>query len=271
MQLSDRVAVVTGAGSGLGEAISRRFAAEGAAVVLNDVTIDRASRVAEDLATPGHAVAADVSDSGSVDAMFAEVVDRFGRVDVLVNNAGIGFGAQHEIDRFNEQAEAVVDAMMAGSPPPPDPWDCFRHITDDSWRRMIDIHLSGTFYCMRAAVPLMERGASVINMSSVGALLGQPGLPHYAAAKAGILGLTRAVAAEVAPKGIRVNAILPGPILTPLADAFSPKLHAMLVSGVPMGRPGQPEEVAATATFLASDESSYLTGQSISPGGGIHM
>jgi 3-oxoacyl-[acyl-carrier protein] reductase len=117
----------------------------------------------------------------------------------------------------------------------------------------------------------MTRGAAIVNMSSVGAVLGQPGLPHYAAAKAGILGLTRSIAGEVAPKGIRVNAIMPGPILTPLAEAFSPKLSAMLVSGVPMGRPGLPEEVAAAALFLASDESSYLTGQAISPGGGIAM
>jgi 3-oxoacyl-[acyl-carrier protein] reductase len=271
MMLRDRVALVSGGGSGLGEAISRRFAAEGATVAVNDLTIDRAARVADDLETPGHAVAADVADSAAVNGMVAEVVERYGRLDVLVNNAGIGFGEQHEIDRFNEQGEAVVDAMMSGSPPPADPWDCTPHITDESWHRMIGIHLSGTFYCIRAALPVMTSGASIVNMSSVGAVLGQPGLPHYAAAKAGILGLTRAVAGEVAPRGIRVNAILPGPILTPLAQAFSPKLHAMLVSGVPMGRPGMPAEVAATALFLASDESSYLTGQSLSPGGGIYM
>ena len=271
MRLRGSVALVTGGGSGLGEAISRRFAAEGATVVVNDVTLDRAELVARDLDQPGEAVAADVSDSGAVNTMFAEVADRHGRLDVLVNNAGIGFGEQHEIDRFNEQGEAVVDAIMSGSPPPADPWDATPHITDASWRRMIDVHLSGTFYCTRAALGMMGRGASIVNMSSVGAVLGQPGLPHYAAAKAGILGLTRSIAGEVAPRGIRVNAILPGPILTPLAEAFSPKLHAMLVSGVPMGRPGMPDEVAATALFLASDESSYLTGQSLSPGGGIHM
>ena len=271
MRLPDRVALVTGGGSGLGEAISRRFAAEGATVVVNDITVERAVAVADSLAGPGHAIAADVADSSSVAAMFGEVADRYGRLDVLVNNAGIGYGDQAEMDRFNEQGGAVVDAMMSGQPPPADPWDCTAHITDESWHRMIEIHLSGTFYCTRAALPLMSSGAAIVNMSSVGAVLGQPGLPHYSAAKAGILGLTRAVAAEVGPKGIRVNAIMPGPILTPLAEAFSPKLHAMLVTGVPMGRPGMPDEVAAMALFLASDESSYVTGQAISPGGGIHM
>jgi 3-oxoacyl-[acyl-carrier protein] reductase len=271
MSLMGRVALVTGGASGLGEAISRRFAAEGATVVVNDLTLDRAAVVADELDRTGHAVAADVADSAAVNAMFAEVSDRYGHVDVLVNNAGIGYGERHEIDRFNEQGEAVVDAMMSGAAPPADPWDFTVHITDESWRRVIDVHLSGTFYCIRAALPLMSTGASIVNMSSVGAVLGTPGVPHYSAAKAGILGLTRAVAGEVAPRGIRVNAIMPGPILTPLAEAFSPKLHAMLVSGVPMGRPGMPDEVAATALFLTSDESSYLTGQSISPGGGIHM
>jgi 3-oxoacyl-[acyl-carrier protein] reductase len=271
MSLQDRIAVVTGGGSGLGEAISRRFAAEGAQVVVNDLTEERAAAVACELDPPGHAIAADVADSAAVNAMFAEVADRYGRVDVLVNNAGIGYGDRDEIDRFNQQGEAVIDAMASGSPPPENPWDFTVHITDESWRRVVDIHLSGTFYCIRAALPLMSRGASIVNMSSVGAVLGTPGVPHYSAAKAGILGLTRAVAGEVAPRGIRVNAIMPGPILTPLAEAFSPKLHAMLVSGVPMGRPGMPHEVAATAYFLASEESSYLTGQSISPGGGIHM
>jgi 3-oxoacyl-[acyl-carrier protein] reductase len=274
VQLQDRVALVTGGGSGLGEAISRRFAAEGATVVVNDLTADRAAAVADTLATngkPAHAVGADVADSAAVNAMFEEVSERYGRLDVLVNNAGIGHGDQAEMDRFNAQGEAVIDAMMSGQPPPADPWDFTVHITDESWRRLIDVHLSGTFYCIRAALPLMSSGSSIVNMSSVGALLGQPGVPHYSAAKAGILGLTRAIAGEVAPRGIRINAILPGPILTPLADAFSPKLHAMLVNGVPMGRPGQPDEVAATALFLASDESSFMTGQSLSPGGGIHM
>jgi len=271
MRLRDRVALVTGGGSGLGEAISRRFAAEGATVVVNDVGEDRAKAVAADLERPGEVAVADVSDSASVNAMFAAVADKLGRLDVLVNNAGIGYGDKAEMDRFNSQAEAVVDAMMTGSPPPADPWDCFPHITDESWQRMIGTHLSGTFYCMRAAIPLMGSGASIINMSSVGALLGQPGLAHYSAAKAGILGLTRAVAAEVAPRNIRVNAILPGPIITPMAEHFSPKLTGLLLSGVPMGRPGQPDEVAATALFLASDESSFITGQQISPGGGISM
>ncbi len=269
MRLQDRVALVTGGGSGIGEAISRRFASEGATVVVNDLSLERAAAVADEL--PGaHALAADVADSAAVSAMFGDLAGRLGRLDVLVNNAGIGYGNREEIDRFNEQAEALLDAMATGVPPS-DPWDFTPHISDESWHRLIDVHLSGTFYCIRAALPLMRTGGSIVNMSSVGAMLGQPGLPHYSAAKAGILGLTRAIAGEVGPRGIRVNAILPGPILTPLAEAFSPKLHGMLVRGVPMGRPGQPDEVAATALFLASDESSYVTGQSISPGGGILM
>jgi 3-oxoacyl-[acyl-carrier protein] reductase len=269
MQLDGRIALVTGGGSGIGEAISRRFAAEGATVVVNDVTVDRAKAVASTLDS-SHAVGADVSDSAAVDAMFDEVRDRFGTLDVLVNNAGVAYGDRAEMDRFNEQAEALIAGMATGQPPE-DPWDLTPHITDESWQRVIGIHLSGTFFCTRAALRIMERGAAIVNMSSVGALLGQPGLTHYSAAKAGILGITRTVAAEVARRGIRVNAILPGPIQTPIADAFSPQLQAMLVTGVPMGRVGDPSEVAATALFLASDESSFLTGQSVSPGGGIHM
>jgi 3-oxoacyl-[acyl-carrier protein] reductase len=269
MRLEGRIALVTGGGSGIGEAISRRFASEGATVVVNDLSTERAAAIADTL--PGaHAVGADVADSAAVAAMFKDVEERYGRLDVLVNNAGIGYGDPAEMDRFNQQAEALIDGMATGAPPA-DPWDFTPHITDESWHRVISVHLDGCFYCMRAAIPLMQNGGAIVNMSSVGALLGQPGVPHYSAAKAGILGLTRAVAGEVAPRGIRVNAILPGPIQTPLAEAFTPKLSAMLVTGVPMGRVGQPEEIAATALFLASDESSYLTGQGISPGGGIHM
>ena len=270
--LDGRVALVTGGGSGIGEAISIRFAAEGAHVYVNDLTAERAAVVSDRLDGSGdaHAVGCDVSDSAQVTAMFDAVRDEYGRLDVLVNNAGIGFCEQGEMDRFNSQAEALIDGMATGAPPA-DPWDFTPHITDESWNRMIGIHLNGCFYCTRAALGLMGSGGSIVNMSSVGAVLPQPGLPHYSAAKAGILGLTRAVAAEVAPRNIRVNAIMPGPIDTPIATGFSPKLGAMLVSGVPMGRRGEASEIASTALFLASQEGSYVTGQAVSVGGGIWM
>ena len=150
-------------------------------------------------------------------------------------------------------------------------WDITREMTDEDWHRMIGVHLNGTFFCSREALKLMSarnRGV-IINMSSVAALMGIEVAPHYGAAKGGILAFTRSLSREVASRGIRVNAICPGWVETPMTQPFSPLFRAFATSQVPMGRWAQPPEIAQTALFLASDDSSYFTGQWFSPNGGL--
>ncbi|HZP29728.1 MAG TPA: SDR family NAD(P)-dependent oxidoreductase [Acidimicrobiia bacterium] len=274
-RLAGRVALVTGAGSGIGRAIATLFGAHGARVAVNDVSAGAAADTAGALEAEGVealVVAADVASSEAVAAMFAAVDSRFGGLDVLVNNAGISEGAPGEQDRLNAQAEAVMADLLGGQPRRVH-WDIASQITDESWDRMIAVHLSGTFYCCRSAIPLMARGGrgSIVNLSSVGAILGQPGVPHYSAAKAGILGLTRSLAGELGSRGIRVNAILPGTIDTPMTKPISPAFRSMVMMAQPIARLADPSEVASTALFLASDESSFYTGQALSPNGGIAM
>jgi 3-oxoacyl-[acyl-carrier protein] reductase len=273
--LDGRIALVTGAASGIGEAIAARFAAEGATVVVNDLTIDGASRTVDafEAGSPaGHPVAADVSDPDAVRAMFAEVRDAHGHLDVLVNNAGIGEGSPEELAYVNENAEILAADMAAGRPPSV-AWDFTRRVTDEAWQRMIGIHLGGCFHCTREALDLMipQRAGAIVNISSAAGLAGQPVFTHYSAAKAGILGFTRAVATEVGTYGIRVNAIAPGAIDTPLGAKLSRAFVMALIAQAPIGRLGAPAELAATALFLASDESSYVTGQTFSVNGGVLM
>jgi 3-oxoacyl-[acyl-carrier protein] reductase len=270
-ELDGRIALVTGAGSGIGEAIARRFSSAGATVVCNDVTLDRAKRTVDSLTGTGHAVAADVSQRAEIDAMYDEIDDRFGGLDVLVNNAGVAESAPGELDRVGEAAERIMSEAMSGQPRTTH-WDVLPTITDDSWHRMLAIHLSGTFFNLRAAVPRMAArgGGSIVNISSEAARLATP-TPHYSAAKAGILGLTRAVAFEAASHNIRVNAICPGVIDTPASRAGSPALTMFLAGTAPLGRIGTADELAAAALFLASDASSFMTGQTLGVNGGVHM
>ncbi|MGH9030697.1 MAG: SDR family NAD(P)-dependent oxidoreductase [Acidimicrobiia bacterium] len=275
MRLRERIALVTGAGSGIGASTAALFAAEGATVVVNDVARTAAEQTAAALPRRegGHwAFAADVASSAAVGAMFDDVRDRHGRLDVLVNNAGISEGAPGETARVNTNAAAVLADVMGGAPRAVH-WDITPHITDESWSRMLAVHLSGTFFCCRAAIPLMEAagGGSIVNLSSAGALLGQPGVPHYAAAKAGILGLTRSLAGELGSRGVRVNALCPGTIDTPMTKDIDEAFRIMVAATAPLPRLADPGEVATAALFLASDESSFFTGQTLEPNGGIHM
>jgi 3-oxoacyl-[acyl-carrier protein] reductase len=270
MRLKDRVALVTGGGSGIGRAIAMRFAAEGAIVVVNDLTIESAQKTVAELdGGRGHAMAADVSDSAQVRAMFAEI-ERIldGRLDILVNNAGIA-GSSADRDRMRAMAETRIAETMAGEIQTH--WDVTMTMTDEAWHRMIGVHLNGTFFCTREALTLMSRvnRGAIINLSSVAALTGLETVPHYSAAKGGILSFTRAVAREVGSRGIRVNAICPGYIETPMTSGMSPLMQRVLLSRTPLGRSGQPEEIAATAAFLASDDSAFYTGQWLSPNGGL--
>lgn len=272
MKLDGRIALVTGAGSGIGRAIAVLFAREGARVMVNDVSQEGAAGTVEAMGAGkerGHVHLADVSKSAKVRAMFEEVTKRYGGLDILVNNAGIGEtgGRREEVHR---RAEAQMQELRT-SGKIQSHWNITESLGDEEWDRMIGVHLSGTFYCTREALKLMaqKNRGSIINMSSVAGLSGIPFASHYGAAKGGILGITRSVALEVASRGIRVNAICPGWIETPMTKEFSPLLRMALTARVPMLRWGQPEEVATMALFLASDESSYFTGQWFSPNGGM--
>jgi 3-oxoacyl-[acyl-carrier protein] reductase len=277
VRLQDRIALVTGGGSGIGRAIALRFAEEGARVIVNDVTAERAEETVAAIAARaesprGRAIAADVADSGQVRRMFAEVDRELGGLDILVNNAGIAETAAGDRERIGAKAEARLSEMMSGQPITTH-WDVTQEMSDEAWHRMIGVHLNGTFFCTREALRLMarrKRGA-IINMSSVAALMGLDATPHYSAAKGGILAFTRALAREVASRGIRVNAICPGYIDTPMTQPISPLLQRMILSRTPMNRMGTPEEIASTALFLASDDGSYFTGQWLSPNGGLHI
>jgi 3-oxoacyl-[acyl-carrier protein] reductase len=212
-----------------------------------------------------------VADSAQVRAMFAEVERELGALDILVNNAGIA-GSAEDREALQEKGEARIREMMAGQPVETH-WDVTQNMSDAAWRRMIGVHLDGAFFCTREALRLMSRQnrGVIINMSSVAGLMGLDAVPHYCAAKAGILGLTRAVSREVASRGIRVNAICPGYIDTPMTRPTSPLLRAAVLARTPLGRWGEPEDLAATALFLASDDSSFFTGQWLSPNGGLFI
>ena len=253
--LEGKVAVVTGGGSGIGEAICVRLAAEGARVAVLDVDAEAAALTAT--LVGGIAVSADVSDSESVERALEQVEAKLSPVDVWVNNAGIKGGAQAA--RISERAERkeALDALVG--------------LADDEWRRMLAVHLDGTFYGTRAAARSMApRGSgAIVNISSVCGIEGCTGFPHYSAAKAGILGFTRAVAKELAVQGIRVNAVAPGFIDTATSQAVDSPLRQAQRERSPLGRFGRPEEIAATVAFLASDDATFFVGETLSPNGGI--
>jgi 3-oxoacyl-[acyl-carrier protein] reductase len=274
VKLADRVALVTGGGSGIGRAIAQVFAEEGARVVVNDMT----RTVAEDTlralgaaGARGRAIAADVADSGQVRAMFAEIEREMGTLDVLVNNAGIAETTPGERERLSALSEARMRELLSGRGIQTH-WDVTQEMTDEAWTRMLAVHLNGTFFCTREALRLMSRQnrGAIVNMSSVAAW-GLETVPHYSAAKGGILAFTRAVAREVASRGIRVNAICPGYIDTPMTAPMSPLVRAAVLARTPLGRTGEPREVAQTALFLASDDGAFYTGQWLSPNGGLFI
>lgn len=271
MKLDDRIALVTGGGSGIGRAIALLFAEEGAQVVVNDVRPEAAREtVAAMSGRRGRAIAADVADSGAVRAMFAEIARDFERLDVLVNNAGIAETSSGDVQGLAGKAETRIGEMVSGQPIQTH-WDVTQELSDEAWHRMIGVHLNGTFFCTREALRLMSprhRGA-IVNISSVAALMGIEIAPHYGAAKGGILSFTRSVAREVASRNIRVNAICPGFIDTPMTAPLTPMMRMLATSQIPLRRFAEPREVATAALFLASDDSSYVTGQWLSPNGGL--
>jgi 3-oxoacyl-[acyl-carrier protein] reductase len=266
MKLDGRVALVTGGGSGIGEAICVVLASEGAQVAVLDVNREAAELTAG-LLPKGFAVTADVSDSAAVDRAIADAEATLGPLDVLVNNAGIA--GRYVTDTIAPRMEQQLSEAMAGGPVTT-PLESTVGMSDDEWRRMIGVHLDGTFHCTRAALRSMtQRGTgSIINIASICGMEGCTGSPHYSAAKAGILGFTRAVAKEVVMQGVRVNAIAPGYIDTPLLAPFSDALRGSIAAQTPIARFGLPKEIAAVALFLATDDAAFFVGATVSPNGG---
>jgi len=269
-RLEGKIALITGAGAGLGAQIARRFHEEGARVIINDVRDEAAQRLATEV--DGTGIAADISDSSAVRAMFEQVQAKFGRLDILVNNAGFAFkpGDQKLIDQFNEIPFKQQAELAAGGPIQTH-MDATVDMTDEDWHRMISVHLDGTFYCSREALKIMNPQLSgcIINMGSIMGTTGGTG-SNYCAAKAGILGFTRSLAREVVSRGIRVNALAPGFIATELTEPLT-AARTLIEAQTPMGKFGDCDDIAWPAVYLASDEAKFMTGQVLSPNGGFVM
>jgi len=268
-RLDNQVALVTGAGAGLGAQIARRFREEGAELIINDLREEPARKLANEVG--GTSMVADVADSAAVRSMFERVASEHGRLDILVNNAGFAFSGDDEQERrVNEIPFRQMAEKQSGGPIETH-YDFTVAMTDEDWRRMIAVHLDGTFYCSREALKIMNPQLSgcILNMGSIMGTTGGVG-SHYSAAKAGILGFTRALAREVVSRGIRVNALAPGFIDTDLTAPFK-DARALLEAQTPMGRFGDTDDIAWAAVYLASQEAKFVTGQVLSPNGGFVM
>jgi len=269
-RLAGKRALITGGGAGLGAQMARRFHEEGAEVLVNDLHLETAEAVAKEVG--GSALAADVSDSGAVREMFERIGDEFGRLDVLVNNAGIGVEGNPELTKnFNQRLARQAEEAMSGGPIETH-LDFTVELSDEDWLRMLAVHLNGTFFCSREALKLMnaQNSGCIINLGSIMGTAGGAGLAHYCAAKGGILAFTRSLAREVVSRGIRVNALAPGFIETAMTSSLV-EARALIEGATPMGRLGEPDDIAWAAVYLASDEAKFVTGQTLSPNGGYHM
>ena len=267
-RMKGRIAVVTGAASGIGRAISLAFAREGARVAALDLRADAVGAVAGEAEGEVLAYGCDVASPELVRETFEAVARDLGAVDVLVNNAGIAVRRQDVQDRAAANIEAMLTGGERGS------LRATSTLDDETWDRTIRVHLYGTFHCSREALKVMEsrRSGVICNMSSVLGVWGSEGAPEYGAAKGGIAAFTKGLAMEVLHAGIRVNAIAPGFVRTPMTqEQIDPRLSAMFLPRVLGSDMTQPETIAALAVHLCSDESSYTTGQIISPNGGLFV
>lgn len=245
-RLKGKVAIVTGASGGVGRAIAAALAGEGAKVVVCSRNLDSNTKTAERINAKGgsaYAYRVDVTDADSVSALVKSVVEKLGRIDILVNNAGI-----------------TADNLLL-------------RLKEADWDSVIDTNLKGTFNCTKAVARTMikQRSGKIINMTSVVAMVGNAGQANYCASKAGIIGLTKSVARELASRNITVNCVAPGLIRTAMTDALSEKAREQAFKLIPLGRMGEPEDVAEVVKFLASPASDYITGEVIRTDGGMAM
>ena len=242
MKLIDKIAVVTGGGSGIGEAICHAYAQEGATVIVADVNTEGAIRVANEIGRKAFSVEVDISNRSKIRAMAETVLSDHGHIDILVNNAGT----------------RIIKGFM-------------QHTADD-WDKMIEVNLSGPFHCSQAVVPNMAKlgGGSIINLCSIASYIGRPNRCGYVAAKTGLMGLTRTMALDLSVKKIRVNAISPGMIASPFNQTFaeSEETGETWATENLVGRWGAPNDIAGAAVFLASDDAGFITGSDIKVEGG---
>ncbi len=246
-KFENKIVLVTGAGRGIGASIAKRFASEGAEVIVNYSGNDEAAQktVDEITATGGQAqkYKCSVNDSESVKVMIDEIIKKFGRIDILVNNAGI-----------------TKDGLML-------------RMTDEDFDRVIDVNLKGTFNCTKyvSKYMLKQKSGKIINISSVVGLSGNAGQVNYSASKAGIIGITKSAAKELSSRGITVNAVAPGYVDTDMTKVLSDNIRNEILKNIPLQRMGNVEDISNCVSFLASEDASYITGQVISVDGGMHI
>ena len=268
--LDGKIAFVSGAGSGIGREIALSFARAGARVAVNDLRAAPAAATQDTLTALGAALdcgplIGDVADADAVRTWFATLGSvTGGRLDVLVNNAGYADTDAETTARLARQTEEIMTTGRVTTP-----LEATRRLDDARWTRMLAVHLNGTFFCTRAALGLMGSGGRIINIASIAGTTGIASVPHYSAAKGGIIAFTKAVARDVGPQGILVNAIAPGYVDTPILDIVGPRQVALIAAQTTLGRLGSTAEIAATALFLAGPGGTYFTGQVLSPNGGL--
>lgn len=246
MSLNGRLAIVTGASRGIGKAVALKLAAEGADLVVTATSLAAAEMTADEIIKLGGkalAMKVDVSVALEVEALFAQAVQEFGRVDILVNNAGI-----------------TRDGLLL-------------RMKEEDWDAVLDVNLKGAFNCTREAAKIMTKARSgrIVNISSVVGEMGNAGQSNYCASKAGMFGLTKATARELAKRNITVNAVAPGFIETDMTEGLSEKVKENLLQQIPLERLGQPEDIAAAVSFLVSSSAGYITGHILSVNGGMYM
>jgi len=246
MKLKDKVAIITGSGRGLGKAIALKMAAEGANVVITDINYDQCIATMKEIEKndgKSITVKCDVTNRTDVGALVQTTIDTFGRIDILVNNAGITRDAQ------------------------------ITKMTDEQWDAVLNTNLKSMFICVQAVVPHMiaRMSGRIINISSIAGEEGNFGQTNYSAAKAGVIGMTKTLSKELGRKGITVNAVAPGFTLTEMTSTIPEKVKEQLISRIPLGRAGLPQDVANAVAFLASDEASFITGHTLNVNGGMYV
>lgn len=246
MMLNDSVAIVTGSGRGIGRAIALELAAAGVRIVVNDMSIDQAEETVGLIRAAGGeclAVQANVSQTADVDRLIKTTLNYFGKIDILINNAGI-----------------TRDSLLL-------------RMKEADWDSVLATNLKGVFLCTKAVSKgmLKQRSGVIVNISSVVGISGNAGQANYAAAKAGVIGFSKSIAKELASRGIRVNAIAPGYIATDMTETLAEGMQAEVLRAIPLGRLGRPEDVAKVVRFLVSPEASYMTGQTLCVDGGMEI